>query len=89
MTETHYTLDDVLDEVSYLKTRRLGDSGVILAVWHGGHTVNAYTYDPADPDETIRPADTRSVGDYETGETTRDDAREAMLDMLTMEHERV
>lgn len=81
------TLDDVIDECQLVKTRRVGHSGVILAVWHGGHTVNAYTYDPADPDETIRPADARSVGDYETGETTRDDARDAMIDMLTMPHE--
>ncbi len=83
MTETTYTLDSVLDGAHLVKTRRLGPASVILAVWHGGHTVNVYAYDPARPEETIRAATCRSVGDFETGEVTEADAREAMIDELT------
>lgn len=87
MTQSTVRLDDVLDDARLVKTRRVGDSGVILAVWHGGHSVNVYTYDPYDPYHTIRPADMTSIGYHSDDGPTRQEARQAAVDMLTMEHE--
>jgi hypothetical protein len=58
-----------------------------LAVWHGGHTVNSYLVEPSDSGFTVDPVSTASAGDYETDETTRDEAESAAMDLLTRPEE--
>lgn len=82
------TLDGAIDGARLVRSRPIERWTVILAVWHGGHTVNSYTYNPADVAGTFESLSVRSVGDFETGETTREDAEDAMTDLLTMPHER-
>lgn len=45
-----------------------------FAVWHGGHTINFYTK----AGDEIKPSDSISIGDFETGEVTRQEAHEAI-----------
>jgi len=60
----------------------------LLAVWFGGHTVNSYLVRPDGDGITVEPTGTASVGDYETGETTRAEAESAAMDLLTRPEER-
>jgi hypothetical protein len=59
----------------------------LLAVWHGGHTVNSYLIRPDGDGITLDPTGTASVGDYKTGETTREQAESAAMDLLTRPEE--
>lgn len=64
-----------------------GSQGVDIAVWHGGHTVNSYLIRPDGDGITLDPTGTASVGDYKTGETTREQAESAAMDLLTRPEE--
>jgi len=46
-----------------------------FGVWHGSHTVNYYVIIG---ENEVRPADTQNIGDFESGETTLEEAKEAM-----------
>lgn len=65
-------LQDALDEAQYVK---FYDSGFVVAVWHGSHTVNFYS---VVGDNELTPTDTMSIGDYATGETTLQEAQDAI-----------
>lgn len=65
-------LQEVLDEAKYVKFH---DNGFTLAVWHGGHTVNFYSIVG---NNEVEPTTCINVGDYETGETTLQDAQEGI-----------
>jgi hypothetical protein len=71
-------LPEVLDGAHYVETEGPSSHPVIW-VWHGGHTVNAYSVKSgtSGPTEVIA---TRSisVGDFRTGEVDRDDVREGV-----------
>jgi len=57
--------------------------GVDIAVWHGGHTVNSYLVQASMDGLTVAPTGTASVGDFETGETSRDEAKVAAESLLS------
>lgn len=71
-------LPEVLDGAHYVETQG-PDCHPVVWVWHGGHTVNAYSVKSgtSGPTEVIA---TRSisVGDFRTGEVDRDDVREGI-----------
>lgn len=58
-----------------------------VGVWHGGHTVNFYAVAPGDGD--AKPTTTRSIGDFETGDVSRSEARDAILDEFNEERARL
>jgi len=68
-------------------TRRIDSTTHLYAIWHGGHTVNCYTVYTDGHGKWSKATGTRNTGDYATGETTRDEAKAAAMDMLTHEGE--
>lgn len=58
-----------------------------FAVWHGGHTINFYQINPNTHD--VKPTTAISIGDYETGEPAREDAREAITGEFNKDRERL
>lgn len=65
-------LSEAMDEAKFVKFYQ----HTYVGVWHGSHTINYYEV-VYDSDE-LRPMDTQSVGDYETGETTLEEVKEAI-----------
>ncbi len=64
-------LKHALDEAQYVEFH----DPRFFGVWHGGHTVNFYEI--VDMNEAYA-TDTMSIGDYETGEVTLQEAKNAM-----------
>jgi len=60
-----------------------GTQAVDIAVWHGGHTVNSYLVQASMDGFVVNPTGTASVGDFATGETSRDQAKEAAERLLS------
>jgi hypothetical protein len=73
-------LPEVLDDAHYVETHGPSHHPVVW-VWHGGHTVNAYSVKSgtSGPTEVIA---TRSisVGDFRTGEVDRADVKAGIED---------
>lgn len=68
------TLKQAIDEAQYVRV--FGpESAPLVAVWHGGHTINYYA---VSPDGGFEATTAQSVGDYETGETTLEEVKEAI-----------
>lgn len=65
------TPKDVLDEARYVS---FSDDGLVMAVWHGGHTINVYGV----PEHQYESVDAITVGDFETGQTTLIDAMDGI-----------
>jgi hypothetical protein len=55
---------------------------VLVAVWHGGHAVNSYKVTATRNGLEVVPHDTAGIGDYKTGETTREQARSAAAGIM-------
>lgn len=70
---------DVFDGVRYVE---FSTDGGIVAVWHGGHTINVYGT-PTTLAE-YAPIDALTVGDVSTGETTLADAKEGIQILMDM-----
>jgi len=60
-----------------------GTQAVDIAVWHGGHTVNSYLVQASMDGFVVNPTGTASVGDFETGETSREQAKVAAESLLS------
>ena len=79
-------LHDVLDGAELVRVKDDDRIAQTIGVWHGGHTINyysVYAYSNGNHPEsiarpTLEPTDTQSIGDYETGEVTREEAEEAI-----------
>jgi len=71
-------ITQVLDGARHVETRHDAGSLHEFAVWHGGHTVNFYQVKRDGFPIQVFPTHTVSVGDYETGEVSLDEVREAI-----------
>lgn len=65
---------DVFDEAHYVA---FSEDNELIAVWHGGHTINLYAPSRRYNDE-FNPVDAISVGGFEAGETTLSDVKEGI-----------
>jgi len=75
-------LDEILTGARGVWAVSHGTQGLDIAVWHGGHTVNSYLVQPSMDGFAVHPTGTASVGDFETGETSRDEAKVAAERLL-------
>ena len=71
------TFHDAFDGAELVRVCDDPHPNELVGVWHGGHTVNFYTVEYHDGLD-VHPISTRSVGDYETGEVTREEVEEAI-----------
>lgn len=62
---------DVFDEARYVE---FSEDGLIVAVWHGSHTINVYEVHSG----VYEPVDAIGVGDFVTGETTLQDVKDGI-----------
>jgi len=76
-------LDEILSGAHGVWAVDHGSQGVDIAVWHGGHTVNSYLVQASMDGFVVTPTGTASVGDFETGEVSRDEAKEAAESLLS------
>jgi len=75
-------LSDALHGAHGIVTAVTGGT-TMIAVWHGSHTVNFYRQDQdTDGRVTLQEFTCASIGDYETGEVTREDFEEAARDTI-------
>lgn len=84
------TVSDLYRALDGAELVRVKDNDQIaqtIAVWRGSHTINYYdVYGRDDGDSqgmaisrpVVEPTDTQSIGDYETGEVTREEAEDAI-----------
>jgi hypothetical protein len=76
-------LDEILSGAHGVWAVDASGQVVDIAVWHGGHTVNSYRLYPCKDGFSVNPTGTASVGDFETGETSRSEAKEAAGSLLS------
>jgi len=70
-------LDEILSGAHGVWAVDASGQVVDIAVWHGGHTVNSYRVYPCKDGFSVNPTETASVGDFETGEVSREQAKVA------------
>ena len=75
MTDHFERAVNATDEARYVKWDATGD---IVAVWHGGPTVNVYWIYDSD----AKPIDTFTIGDESTTDIPLEEAKESMIEYL-------
>ena len=72
------TFADVFDGAKLVKVYDDHLPSKSIAVWHGGHTINFYNVHGEPAGIELEAVETISIGDFETGEVSREEAEEAI-----------